>query len=170
MRAVLTLLWSCCAVAWQPLAPSQAWPWQLPRSRPVVMADAFVLERLASIKAAYDELGAKLEDPDIMANTEELLRVTKERAKLEPTVEAFDNYRSLEQTLAEAKELFAEAGDDPEMREMAREEQRSTEVEMATLDEQLKLLLLPTDPNDEKNVRVHVACAACASHRSRALH
>uniref|UniRef100_A0A7S2CBJ6 Prokaryotic-type class I peptide chain release factors domain-containing protein n=1 Tax=Haptolina brevifila TaxID=156173 RepID=A0A7S2CBJ6_9EUKA len=119
------------------------------------MADAFVLDRLASIKTSFDELTAQLEDPDLMNDPNELLRVNKERAKLDPTVEAYERYLSLQSEQSEAKEIFNEA-DDAEMKEMAREELRTIEDELAELDERLKLLLLPSDPNDEKNVMIEI--------------
>jgi len=90
-----------------------------------------------------------------MADTSVLLQVTKDRAKLEPTVEAYDKYMSLTEQLAEAKEMFNEA-DDAEMKELAREEQKECESALAELDEELKLLLLPSDPNDEKNVMFEI--------------
>ena len=118
-------------------------------------ADDFVLKRLASIKATYNELTAKLEDPEIMANTDELLRVNRERSKLEDTVTTYDHYMDLDTQLADAKEMFAEA-DDAEMKDLAREELKMIEEEMGELDEKLKLLLLPSDPNDEKNVMFEI--------------
>ena len=125
----------------------------MPRAGSIGMEiDQFVLDRLAQVEATFKELNAKLEDPDIMANVDELLRVNKERAKIEPTVTAYQTYLSLEQQAAEAKEMFQEAGDDVEIKEMAREELKDLESQMEALDEELKLLLLPSDPNDEKNV------------------
>ena len=118
--------------------------------------DQFVLDRLAQVEATFKELNAKLEDPDIMANVDELLRVNKERAKIEPTVTAYQTYLSLEQQAAEAKEMVQEAGDDVEIKEMAREELKDLESQMEALDEELKLLLLPSDPNDEKNVMFEI--------------
>lgn len=118
--------------------------------------DKFVLDRLATVEQQYKELQNKLEDPDLMANVDEMLKVNKEMAKMEPTVTAYQTYTSLAQQAEEAKEMFQEAGDDPEMREMAREELKELEAQMEELDEKLKLLLLPTDPNDEKNVMFEI--------------
>ena len=120
-----------------------------------MMADAFVLDRLKAIKASYMELEAQQQDPDAMKDTSELLRVNKEMAKIEGTVAAYDKYLSLTEALASAKELFQEA-DDAEMKELAREDMRESEAALAELDGQLKLLLLPTDPNDEKNVMLEI--------------
>jgi len=119
------------------------------------MADAFVLDRLAAIKTTYDELTAQLQDPDAMSDTSELLRVNKEIAKLDGTVAAYDDYLSLTDALEGAKELFNEA-DDVELKGLARDEIKDCESQLAELDERLKLLLLPTDPNDEKNVMLEI--------------
>jgi len=119
------------------------------------MADSFVLDRLASIKNSYLELNAQLQDPDAMANTDELLRVNREISKLQGTVEAYDEYLALTDSLDEAKELFSVA-DDAEMKELAREEIRECEGRLAELDDELKLLLLPSDPNDDKNVMLEI--------------
>lgn len=120
------------------------------------MADSFVLERLAGIKESFLEMTEQLEDPEVQSNTEELLRITRERAKLEDTVTAFEEYQRVQSDLVEAQELFSESADDAEMREMAREEVKDLERRTKELDEQLKLLLLPSDPNDEKNVMFEI--------------
>jgi len=118
------------------------------------MVDAFVLDRLREMRKVHDELGAQLEDPAVQANVEEMLRVSRERSKLDSTVEALAEWESLEQRLEEGKELFNE--EDAELREMARAEIREVEEAMEALDGRLKLLLLPTDPNDDKNVMFEI--------------
>jgi len=118
------------------------------------MVDAFVLDRLREMRKVHDELGAQLEDPAVQANIEEMLRVSRERSKLDSTVEALAEWESLEQRLEEGKELFSE--EDAELREMARAEIREVEEAMEALDGRLKLLLLPTDPNDDKNVMFEI--------------
>ena len=124
--------------------------------RSVTMLDSFVLDKLGSVRAQYEELGAKLEQPDVQANVEELLKTTKERAKLEPTVLAHDSYIAAETAFADAKEMFAECSDDAEMREMAREEMREAEETMEEVDQRIKVLLLPSDPNDDKDIMLEV--------------
>jgi peptide chain release factor 1 len=112
------------------------------RGGAAVMVDAFVLDRLREMRKVHDELGAQLEDPAVQANVEEMLRVSRERSKLDSTVEALAEWESLEQRLEEGKELFNE--EDAELREMARAEIREVEEAMEALDGRLKLLLLPT--------------------------
>jgi len=120
------------------------------------MLDSFVLDKLGSVRAQYEELGARVEQPEVQSNIDELLKATKERSKLEPTVLAHDVYIAAETALAEAKEMFAECSDDADMREMAREEMRAAEATMEEVDATIKLLLLPTDPNDDKDIMLEV--------------
>lgn len=120
------------------------------------MIDQFVLDRLAMVKETFTQLTESLEDPEVQSNTQEMLRITKERAKLEETVEKYETYLQKEQDLAEAKEMFNDSGGDAEMRELAREEMRELEDEMSEIDARLKILLLPSDPNDEKNVMFEI--------------
>lgn len=84
------------------------------------------------------------------------MRLTKVRAALEPVVEAYEQWLSSNEQLTEARELFADAGDDAEMREMARAEISELEASIEELEEQLKVLLLPKDPNDEKNCMLEI--------------
>lgn len=127
--------------------------------RAPMMVDDFVLDSLKSIKLSYDELSARLEDPEIMQDTEELVRVTRERSKIEETVQAYDKYMVLAQEFEEAKEMF-QTTDDPDMKEMAREEQKELQEQLDELDERLKVLLLPKDPNDDKNIMMEIRAGA----------
>jgi len=120
------------------------------------MIDRFVLDRLKLVTETFQSLTERLEDPELLSDTQEMLRVTKERAKLEETVMAYKQYLALEEQLNGARELFNEAGGDTEMKEMAREEMRDLEDELEALDERIKVLLLPSDPNDDKNVMLEI--------------
>lgn len=93
----------------------------------------------------------QLADPDICSDTKELTRITKARAALEPVVAAYEDWARSMQNLEEAREMFVDASDDVEMREMAREEISSLETHLEELESKLKILLLPKDPNDDKN-------------------
>merc|ERR1719238_1218200 len=128
----MSLLLAAGAAAWQLQRPFCAVPRaHVKRSAAAMELDSFVLERLSSVRAQFEELSSKQEQPEVQSNVEELLQVTRERAKLEPTVNALEEYEAAETALAEAKELFGESGDDEEMREMAREEIKAAEETMA---------------------------------------
>lgn len=153
--ALWTAALSAGAQAWMvtPRAPVRATA-AASRGPACVMVDAFVLDRLREMRGVHDDLTAQLEDPSVQANVEAMLRVTRERAKLDGVVEALSAYEGCEQRLKEAKELFNE--DDVELREMARAEIKEAEQEMEALDARMKVLLLPSDPNDERNVMFEI--------------
>jgi len=122
----------------------------------VQMLDQFVVDRLASVQDTFDMLTQQLEDPVVQADTKEMLRVSMERADLEETVEAYRQYVESEGQLEEAKEMFVESSGDQELRELAREEIKQLEGDMQELSDKLKVLLLPSDPNDLKNVMFEI--------------
>lgn len=110
-----------------------------------------MIRKLESTKVSYDNMTMQLADPDVCANTKELTRLSKARAALESVVAAYEDWMRSTKGLEEAREMFADSSDDAEMREMAREEISSLEGHLKELEEKLKVLLLPKDPNDEKN-------------------
>ena len=83
-------------------------------------------------------------------------QVMSERSKSEDIVSAYTTYQEHSSDLQAAEELMRESGDDPEMREMAREEVKLMETQMAELEEKIKVLLLPKDPNDDRNVMLEI--------------
>jgi len=120
------------------------------------MADESIVRRLEEVAMQFDELTTMLGDPELANDTKEMLRITKQRASLEPVVEVYLSWKSSTEELVDAKEMFNEAGDDPEIREMAREEVKSLEEGIAKMEEELKVLLLPKDPMDEKDVMLEI--------------
>ncbi|PTM56773.1 peptide chain release factor 1 [Desmospora activa] len=118
-----------------------------------------MLERLESIRERYEELNRLLSDPNVIANTDHLRKYSKEQADLEPKYQAYVEYKSVVQQLKEAKEMQAEESD-PELLEMVKAELDELNEKKEELEEQLKVLLLPKDPNDDKNVIVEVRGAA----------
>ena len=105
-------------------------------------------EKLREIARRFDEIGELLEVPEIYGDPDQLRRLTREQKELEPLVTAYRAYRKCEATIKESEELLA----DPELREMAQEELRTAKTAQAGLYDELRILLLPRDPNDEKNV------------------
>jgi peptide chain release factor 1 len=114
-----------------------------------------MLDKLASIKEKYDDLTEQISDPQLIANQDEWRKKMKERAAMEPVVEGYNRYSKCVQELEEAKELLA-VETDPDMREMAQEEIDSKKEEAASLEQELRLLLLPKDPDDDKSVLLEI--------------
>jgi peptide chain release factor 1 len=114
--------------------------------------------RLVEIASQYDALNAELARPEVTADPSALRRLGKELSQLEPVVAAWRGLQAVRKELAEAREL-RDAGDD-EMRELAQDEARRLEAREAELNDQLRLLLLPRDPNDEKNVILEIRAGA----------
>jgi len=113
-----------------------------------------VLSKLNAVADKYHELEALLSDPSVMADMEKWQRYTREHAALTPIIEAYTSYQRALATIDEDKEMLAEA--DAEMKEMLTEEIAEAEAERDRLAEQLPILLLPRDPNDDKNVIVEI--------------
>ena len=119
------------------------------------MADNTILNRLDGLKLKYEETGQKLTDPEVIADVKQFVQLTKEYKELEPIIETSERYRTAVANLAEAKDTFANDKDE-EMREMAREMIAELEPQIAQLEEQIKLLLIPKDPQDSKNAIVEI--------------
>eukprot|EP00635_Sarcinochrysidales_sp_CCMP3193_P012367 CAMPEP_0118897056 /NCGR_PEP_ID=MMETSP1166-20130328/4623_1 /TAXON_ID=1104430 /ORGANISM="Chrysoreinhardia sp, Strain CCMP3193" /LENGTH=369 /DNA_ID=CAMNT_0006836121 /DNA_START=125 /DNA_END=1234 /DNA_ORIENTATION=+ len=118
--------------------------------------DPFMLEQLDEIGQTFDALTARLGDADVVGDAEKLKRISQERSKAEETVRVYEEYKKASLEYDDSKALFEESGDDAEMRELARAEVRSLEATLTQLGKTLQLLLLPSDPNDERNVMLEI--------------
>lgn len=112
-------------------------------------------ERLAEIETKYGELAEQINDPDIIANQGEWRRLMKEYSDLTPIVEKFREYRQTKAAIAEELELLGEKLEE-EFRELVKEELAENKEKAEELKKELTLLLIPKDPNDEKNVIVEI--------------
>ncbi|MEG2140619.1 MAG: peptide chain release factor 1 [Bilophila sp.] len=110
--------------------------------------------KLESLERKYLELEQELAEPGIFNDQERYRKLTKAHSDLEPVVDIFRLYRTAQQTLVDNKELANDA--DPEIREMAQEEIKANEERIPELEHDLKVLLLPTDPLDEKNILLEI--------------
>ena len=119
------------------------------------MADNSILTRLDGLKLKYEEIGQKLTDPEVIADVKQFIQFNKEYRELEPIIEASERYRTAIANLAEATDILANDKDE-EMREMARGEIAELEPKIETLEEEIKLLLIPKDPQDAKNAIVEI--------------
>jgi peptide chain release factor 1 len=115
-----------------------------------------VLKKLEAIEQRFEELTHQLSDPGLAASGDRFRKVAKERASLEATVKALEAYRKLLQEVKDNEALLA----DPELREMAKEELAQLRPQLDPAEEQLKLQLVPRDPNDEKDVIVEIRAGA----------
>ena len=113
-----------------------------------------MLDKLQAICNKYEELSAKSEQPDFYADPQKAAKLLREKNDLEPIVEAFHAYNQAQQDMADAQELMA----DPEMKELCQETYAAAKAQKEALAEKIQILLLPKDPNDEKNVIMEIRC------------
>jgi peptide chain release factor 1 len=118
-----------------------------------------MLEKLAGVETRYNELLQLMSQPDVASNPDKLMKYGQEQSQLQPIVEASQRYRTVLDQLADLKEMLADDLDD-EMKAMAVEERNSLADERDDLEETLQKMLLPKDPNDDKNVIVEIRAGA----------
>lgn len=119
------------------------------------MADSSLLSRLDGIEARFEEVSTLITDPSVIADMKRYVRLTKEYKDLEKLTNATRLYRQLINNIAEAREILETESDD-DMRAMAKEELDSTSSRLPQLEEEIKLLLIPADPEDGKNAIVEI--------------
>ena len=117
-----------------------------------------VLKKLDAIEGRFEELTHQLSDPAVASSGERFRKVSKERASLEPTVDALRAWRKLMQDIADNEALLEDQ--DPELREMAKEELAQLRPRLEPAEEQLKIYLVPRDPADEKDVILEIRAGA----------
>lgn len=120
------------------------------------MAERYLLDKLKSVEQTFQELTRLLADPDVATNPAELQRITKARSSLEETVLTYETWQKAQSDLVGAKQIAKESANDPEMREMANLEVAELEEHIEQLEHRLTILLLPRDPNDDKNIMLEV--------------
>ncbi len=113
------------------------------------------LSKLEEIKSKYDEINRQLSDPAIASNQEELIKLSRKRSELEEIVKTFAEYRKIERDI-ENNIFLVENEEDKEIAELAKEELEELKSRRETLSEKLKNLLIPRDPNDNKNVIMEI--------------
>jgi peptide chain release factor 1 len=119
------------------------------------MAENNILDKLDGIVSRFEEVSTLITDPNVIGDQKRYVKLTKEYKDLEAIVNARKEYINCINNLEEAKELF-NMEDDPDMREMAREEIDANEKRLPELEEEIKLLLIPADPEDGKNVVMEI--------------
>jgi peptide chain release factor 1 len=120
------------------------------------MAESYLLEKLKSVEQTFHELTRRLADPEVATDPTEFQRVAKARSSLEETVITYENWKKAQEDLTGARQILRDAGGDAELREMATLEVEELESKLALLEDRLKILLLPRDPNDDKNIMLEI--------------
>jgi len=113
-----------------------------------------MFDRLDQLEALYEDLGRQLSEPALLSDQKKFQTIAKQHRDLEPTVEKFRDYRKIKDGIAEARLMLNDA--DSDIREMAQAELEALEPRLPGVEEDLKMLLLPKDPNDEKNIVIEV--------------
>ena len=115
-----------------------------------------MINKLQAVEDKYMELESVISDPDVLADMAKWQKYNKEHSNLEPIVTAFREYKRACQGIEDAKEMLSDSSLDDEMKEMANEELKELRARKEELDNELPILLLPRDPNDDKNVIVEI--------------
>lgn len=113
-----------------------------------------MFDKLEALEARYEQITQKLSDPDVIADQAEFTKLCKENSDLTPIIEKYREYKSAKDTIAECKEILS--GGDKELEELARLELADAEKTLSAVSDELKILLLPKDPNDDKNVIIEI--------------
>ena len=115
-----------------------------------------MLDKLIKVEEKFEDINEKLCQPDVVADIAQYKKLMQELKVLTPIVEKFRQLKAAQATLAEAKEMLDAGGLDKDFREMVQEEYEQSVEDVAVFQEELKVLLLPRDPNDDKNVIVEI--------------
>lgn len=118
-----------------------------------------MLNKLSVLEEKYLDIEKKIGDPEIISDQEEWQKYIKDYAELKPIIEVYREYKEAKNMVSEAKEII-ETSDDSEFRDLAKSELKDAENSIVSLEEKLKVLLLPKDPNDERNVIVEIRAGA----------
>src|SRR5215467_15677226 len=119
------------------------------------MAALTLSQKLDQIEARYDELTAQISSPEVLGDSARFQKLAKMHSDMGEIVSKYKEYKQIARDLQGAKQLATES-DDAEMRQMAHEEEKQLSAKMEAAEHDLKLLLLPKDPNDEKNIILEI--------------
>lgn len=114
-----------------------------------------MLDKLEVLKDKYVELSEKISDPETLSDSQKLQKLMKEQAQLEPIVSKYNEYREVKDQLEESKQMLQEKLED-DFKDMVKEEVKELSAKQEELEQEIKILLLPTDPNDDKDVIVEI--------------
>ena len=115
-----------------------------------------MFDKLSAIEERYNELSEKVSDPAIIADSANFAKLCKEQSDIAPIVEKYREYKTCKDTITEGEEILSDPDMDKEMKELAEEEIKDAKERIESLSQELKILLLPKDPNDDKSVIVEI--------------
>ena len=118
-----------------------------------------VMAQLESLEVRYEEIQEMMADPEVIADTKRYMEITKEEADMREVVQKFRKFKADKEEIAGNKEIIAD-GSDPELIEMAKMENSELEDEISQLEDEIKILMLPKDPNDDKDIIMEIRGAA----------
>lgn len=119
------------------------------------MADTMILDKLEGVKLRFEEVAQQITDPEVIADMKRYVKLNKEYRDLEPLIEVYNRYKNVLSNLDDAKEILASEKDE-EMREMARAEMDALVQEVLPMEDEIRFLMLPADPEDDKNAVMEI--------------
>jgi peptide chain release factor 1 len=126
-----------------------------PRIEVSMALQEFFVEKLDNIRRTFEGITGRLADPDVLNDRKVLLSLSRERVALEPTVTTYEEWKSLEEEKQSLSELF-ESENDPDMKEVIRAELKEISMKQLELEDNLSKMILPRDPNDDRNVMIEI--------------
>ena len=119
-----------------------------------------MFEELKEIKEKYDKLTLSLSDPALASNPQKIKEISKQRAELEPLVKKYERYQKIKKDIQQSEEIIADAHSEADLKKLAESELEILQEKEEKLEEELKVLLLPRDPNDERDVFLEIRAGA----------
>ena len=119
-----------------------------------------MFQKLETVEKRFEELTQKISDPEVIARQNEWREYMKEHAELEPIVEKYREYKKVEKEYQEAKEMMDDASTDKELKDLAEMEMLEAKEKLPKIEEEIKILLIPKDKDDEKNVICEIRAGA----------
>ena len=114
-----------------------------------------IFDKLQAVADRYDELNELISDPAVIADSQRFMKLSKEEGSLRETVEKYDEYKKVTQTISDDEEMLREI-DDPDLTAMTKDELSDAKEKQAKLEKELEVLLIPKDPNDDKNIIMEI--------------
>ena len=118
-----------------------------------------IFDKLQAVADRYDELNELISDPEVIADSQRFMKLSKEEGSLRETVEKYNEYKEVTQTIKDDTEMLREESA-PDLVEMTKEELNEAKERQAQLQDELEVLLIPKDPNDDKNIIMEIRGAA----------